>query len=70
MRRGLIGFATGSLVMVALYAALQPRGTQAVQQGGNWLVSALRRLTSPDVAGVPQLGVTVEQRRRRVPRER
>jgi len=54
------GFLLGSLVLVGLYVAVQPEGARAAAQGGNWLVSGLRRALSPEVAGVPQKRMTVD----------
>lgn len=65
---GLRGFLAGSLVLVALYVAVQPGSGRAVQEGGGWLISGLRRALSPDVAGVPQVGRGGETTARRLPR--
>jgi hypothetical protein len=54
MPRGLVGFATGSLALIALYVALKPGSARAAEAGGGVVVEALRRALSPDVAGVPQ----------------
>lgn len=48
------GFVIGSIALIAVYVAVQPTSAKAAQQGGAWFVSGLRRLLSPDVAGVPQ----------------
>lgn len=45
---------SGSLALIALYAVLQPNAAKAANSGAGWLVSALKRLGSPEVAGVPQ----------------
>lgn len=50
------GFLVGSLALIALYALLQRNAAAGVEAGGNALVSGMRRLLSPDVAGVPQRG--------------
>jgi hypothetical protein len=48
------GFLVGTVVLIALYVGVQPRSGKAAAEGSNWVVSGLRRLLSPDVAGVPQ----------------
>lgn len=48
------GFVIGSIALVALSVAVQPTSANATRQGASWLVSGLRRLLSPDIAGVPQ----------------
>jgi hypothetical protein len=48
------GFAVGTLALIALYALVQPNAAKAVTAGGNSFSAGLRRLLSPNVAGVPQ----------------
>ena len=48
------GFLVGSFALVVLYVALRPNSPKAVAAGGNVLVAGLRRVLSPDVAGIPQ----------------
>ncbi len=48
------GFLVGSFALIVVYVAVQPGSAAAATAGGNVLVSALRRLLSGDVAGVPQ----------------
>jgi len=48
------GFLVGSLVLIGVYVAVQPNAARAAEVGGGWFVSGLRRLLSPDVAGIPQ----------------
>lgn len=48
------GFALGTLALVLAYIAVKPGTADAATQGGNILVSALQRLLSPNVAGIPQ----------------
>lgn len=43
----------GTLGLIVLYAVLQPRASQGVDQASNWFVDALRRISDPVVAGVP-----------------
>lgn len=50
------GFVVGSLVLVVLYVVVQPRAAGAAAAGGNVLVEGLRRMLSPQVAGIPQRG--------------
>ena len=49
------GFLVGSLALIALQVAVgNPRAARAAEVGSSWSVSAVRRLLSPDVAGIPQ----------------
>jgi hypothetical protein len=48
------GFVIGSLALVVLYVGAQPNSAAAAQTGAGLLVGMLRRLLSPDVAGIPQ----------------
>lgn len=48
------GFVVGSLALIALYVGVQRGVAGRVEEGGNWAVAGLRRLMSPDVAGIPQ----------------
>ena len=59
MRGGLWGFAAGTLVLVVLQVGLRDGTAAAATAGSNALVKGLRRLFSPDVAGVPQKGSAV-----------
>ena len=54
MRGGLWGFAAGTLALVALQVALKDGSAAAATAGSNAVVKGLRRLFSPEVAGVPQ----------------
>lgn len=47
------GFLVGTLVLVGFDVLIQPNASGQVVAGGNVLVSLLRRLLSPDVAGIP-----------------
>lgn len=49
------GFVVGSLALIAVYVAVQPTASRAAATGTGWALSGLRRLLSPDVAGVPQI---------------
>jgi hypothetical protein len=48
------GFALGTIALIAAYLAVKPGAANAATQGGNIIVSALQRLLSPNVAGIPQ----------------
>lgn len=61
------GFIVGSLLLIGLSVAVQPRGVAAAEEGGSWVISGLRRLLSPDVAGVPQLRRVGGTETRRIP---
>jgi hypothetical protein len=50
------GFFVGSLALIALYVGLKPGTAGKAEAGGNALVATMRRLLSPDVAGIPQRG--------------
>ncbi len=50
------GFAFGSFALIVLYVAVQPGTAGAAAKGSNVLVAGLRRLLSPDVAGIPRQG--------------
>lgn len=47
------GFAVGSLALIVLYAVLQPNAASTATSASNVLVAGMRRLLSPEVAGVP-----------------
>lgn len=59
MPRGLWGFAAGTLALVVLQVALKDGTAAAATAGSNVLVKGLRRLFSPEVAGVPQRNAAV-----------
>lgn len=56
MRSTLWGLAAGSLALIAVYVAVQPGASGRLAAGGNVLVVGLRRLLSPEVAGIPVRG--------------
>lgn len=52
------GFIGGTLALVVLYVAVSPGTADKVTAGTGVLNAMLRRLLSPDVAGMPRLAGT------------
>lgn len=46
------GFVAGSLVLIVIYVATQQGASTKTETASRWSVEVLRRLTSPDVAGI------------------
>lgn len=46
------GFLTGSLALIVLYVGVQAGSAGKAEQASNVLVAGLRRLLSPNVAGI------------------
>jgi hypothetical protein len=55
------GFLVGTMLLVGLEVLVQPQTSSQVSSGGNVLVGLLRRLLSPDVAGIPDRAGTATQ---------
>lgn len=48
------GFLAGTVVLIVLQVGLKSSLGDRALEGSNWFVAALRRVLSPEVAGVPQ----------------